>query len=187
VELAADDLVPDVDATPTPAATMRILTARLHRLSTSKSSWAASHLCAGAVLRALQASAVLVHQLQPGQREVRTVGVAGKRTHDLLGLTTPLDGILSAVMGRGRPERVRFDRDRASEAPDRFRVLTPVTTVIAVPVAVPNHDGVWGFVEVVDPGERTGPLHVAATTHAARQLGRMLADSAAPVTTRAAS
>jgi hypothetical protein len=186
VELASDDLVPDVDVPPTPAATMRILTARLHRLSNAKSSWAAAHVCAAAVLRALQASAVLVHQLQPSGSDMRTVGVAGRRSHDLLGETTALDSIFSSVISRRRPERVRFDRERLSGAPPRFRVFAPVTMVIAVPIASPSSTEVWGCVEVIDPGERTGPLHVAATTHAARQLARMLAESV-PGPTRVAS
>jgi hypothetical protein len=183
VELAEDDVC-EVDVRPAPRATMQRLTACLRRLSSARTSWTAAHVCAGAILRTLEASAVLVHELERSGSEVRTVGVAGRRSHDLLGVTMPLDDILSSVASLRRPKCVRFDSHRSPGVPERFSLFDSITTVAAVPIVMPGR--LWGIVEVVDADEQSRPLHVAATTHAAGRLARVLAEHAA-VTLRAAS
>lgn len=112
--------------------------------------WQAAAFSAAALLKALDARAVIVHAVDEATSELRIVGVKGANTNDLLGETAPLDDdfVASTAASNGRPLAMAFDGDLPRVMPSRFTTVRAKTSLVAVPLIASGR--CVGLIEVID-------------------------------------
>jgi hypothetical protein len=146
----------------------------MYELEHAASSWQAASICAGALVKALGARAVVVHSHDLVRRELRTIGVHGDRVGDLLGGSDLSDDdlVASAVICNEKPVTMRFDGELPRLAPRRLEILGAPHTLVAVPAMA------WGrcvgMIEVVDPDERVAARVADSASYVAERLAAYL-------------
>ena len=151
-----------------------ILFEGMYELELVDGSWQAASVCAAALARALGARAVLVHSHDLSRRELRTIGVHGDRTADLLGSTDLSDDdiVASAVFCNEKAVTMRFEGELPRLAPLRLAILGAPRTLVAVPAMA------WGrcvgMIEIVDPDERFAGRVADAALYVAERFAAFL-------------
>lgn len=146
----------------------------MYELELVDSSWQAASVCAAALARALGARAVVVHSHDLASRELRTIGVHGEHTADLLGSSELSDDdlVASAVICNEKAVTMRFDGELPRLAPRRLEVLGAPRTLVAVPAMA------WGrcvgMIEIIDADDRFAGRVADSAGYVAERLAAYL-------------
>ncbi len=166
LDLSDDDLVDVEDP-------MERLQERVGELEFLATAWQAAGVCAAALTEAVRAEAVLVHAYDARTRELRTIGVSGKKAQDQMGasLSAAADAIARTVVTSKKAMSVSFE---GRDAPGRLRSVG-ASALFAAPATWAGR--CFAVLEVLD-AQADGVALEAACAFVTKQLASFLSSQA---------
>jgi hypothetical protein len=149
---------------------MHRLCQSIDELAAEATPWHVASRCVSAMAEALEARAVVIHQHDASRDEIRSIGVHGPNSGDLLGTTMKADDdfVVTAVLTNETPLTMRLDGALPRFLSDRHRLLGTSRSLVAFPVVASGR--CLAIIEVLDASEGREPRVAEACELVARRL-----------------